>query len=167
MTRTNKANRWGADALISIHHNALAGKWGVHGGAETLVQEKTASKASKDLAAIVQTRIVKAMGLVNRGVKTDNLHMLRESKMPSILTEGGFMDSTTDISALRNDTKLNAQGEAIAEGLVEYFKLQSKKKEETKVEYEKDAKSSPTLAKEVDRAKQLGITAGHHRWNIP
>ncbi|WP_445683396.1 N-acetylmuramoyl-L-alanine amidase [Sporosarcina sp. FSL K6-6792] len=96
------------------------------GGIETLVQEITASKASKDIAAIIQPYIVQAVGLCNRGVKTDNLHMLRESSMPAILTEGGFMDSTTDIAALRSDAKLKAQGEAIADGLAMHFKLKLK-----------------------------------------
>lgn len=126
LTRTNKANAWKADVLVSIHHNALAGKWHSGGGIETFVQEKTASKASKDIASIVQSRIVKAMGLRDRGVKTSNLHMTRAAKAPAILTEGGFFDSTVDIIALRDGNKLKAQGEAIAEGLAVYFKLKSK-----------------------------------------
>lgn len=125
-TRTDKANKWGADALVSIHHNANTAKWGSWGGTETLVQEKTASKASLDIANAIHPRIVKAMGLRDRGIKRQNLHMTRESKMPAILTEGGFMDSTTDIHALRDDNKLRAQGIAIAEGLAEYFKLKPK-----------------------------------------
>ena len=149
--RTNLANLWKADALVSIHHNANSGKWGVHGGVETYVQEKTASKASKDLAALVQPLIVKVMGLRNRGVKESNLHMLRESRMPAILTEGGFMDSTTDIGAMRSDAKLKAQGEAIADGLVAYFKLKPKssqspnKKENHELNF-----SSGTLKKTVE-----------------
>lgn len=125
-TRTNKANAWKADALVSIHHNALVGKWGSHGGVETLIQEVTASKGSKDLATLIQPRIVNAMGLRNRGVKSKNNHMTRVSNMPAILTEGGFMDSTTDIPALQSDAKLKAQGEAIADGLAVYFKLKLK-----------------------------------------
>lgn len=46
--------------------------------------------------------------------------------MPAILTEGGFMDSTTDIGALRSDAKLKSQGVAIAEGLAAYYKLKPK-----------------------------------------
>ena len=126
VARTNKANNWNADVLVSIHHNALAGKWHSGGGIETFVQEKTASKASKDIANIVQSRIVKAMGLRDRGVKTSNLHMTRSANAPAILTEGGFFDSTVDIKALRDDSKLKAQGEAIAEGLAVYFKLKPK-----------------------------------------
>ncbi|MEK5069836.1 N-acetylmuramoyl-L-alanine amidase [Sporosarcina sp. FSL K6-1508] len=132
-TRTDKANAWRADALVSIHHNANTGKWGTWGGVETYV-DPTASKASKEIAKLVQPRIVKAMGLRDRGVKVKNLHMTRESSMPAILTEGGFMDSTTDINALRNDARLKAQGEAIAEGLVAHFKLQPKEVEPAKSE---------------------------------
>ncbi|MCG3089116.1 N-acetylmuramoyl-L-alanine amidase [Sporosarcina cyprini] len=152
-TRTDNANMWGADALVSFHHNADKGRWGIHGGVETYVQERTASQASKDIAAIIQPRIVAAMGLRNRGVKSKNLHMTRESKMPAILTEGGFMDSTIDITAMRDDTKLKAQGEAIAEGLAIYFKLKKKagaskqpvKKEEDELEF-----TSGTLRNTVD-----------------
>lgn len=121
-TRTSVANAWKADVLVSIHHNANAGVWGAHGGVETLVQT-TASRASKDIARAVHGRVVKAMGLRDRGVKSANLHMTRESRMPAILIEGGFMDSTTDIVALRDDAKLKAQGYAIADGLADYFKL--------------------------------------------
>lgn len=74
-TRTNKANAWKADALVSIHHNAFDGKWGSHGGVETLVQEITASKASKDIAAIIQSRIVQAMGLRDRGGEIGRAHV--------------------------------------------------------------------------------------------
>ncbi|WP_432355338.1 N-acetylmuramoyl-L-alanine amidase family protein [Sporosarcina sp. A2] len=121
-TRTDKANAWAANVLVSIHHNANAGVWGSHGGTETYV-DPTASAASKAIAAIVHPRIVTAMGLRDRGVKVKDLHMTRESRMPAILTEGGFMDSSTDIGALRSDAKLKAQGEAIAEGIASYFGL--------------------------------------------
>jgi len=146
VSRTNVANHWGADALVSIHHNANKGVWGNHGGVETYV-DPTASQASKDIAALVHPRIVKAMGLRDRGVRVKNLHMTRESRMPAILTEGGFMDSTTDIGALRSDARLKAQGEAIAEGLAEYFKLKPKNapKEEDELKL-----SSPSLKAEGD-----------------
>ena len=98
------------------------GSWG---GVETLIQT-TASKVSLDIANAIHPRIVKAMGLRDCDVKRMNLHMTRESRMPAILTEGGFMDSTADITSLRDDNKLKAQGMAIAEGLAEYFKLKPK-----------------------------------------
>lgn len=127
VTRTNKANQWNADVLVSIHHNALTGKWGSHGGIETFTMDKpNANPESVKIANLVHPRLLDSMGLRNRGIKKMNLHMLREARMPAILTEGGFMDSLTDILVMRNDAKLKEQGEAIAEGLAVYFKLKPK-----------------------------------------
>ena len=52
-----------------MQHNALAGVWGSHGGVETFVHP-TGSRASYDIAGIVQPKITKAMGLRDRGGKT-------------------------------------------------------------------------------------------------
>ena len=49
--------------------------------------------------------------------------MIREPNMPAILVEGGFMDSRTDIDALRDDNKLKAQGEGIARGIAKFLDL--------------------------------------------
>lgn len=49
--------------------------------------------------------------------------MLRESKMPAILVEGGYMDSTIDIKKLRDDNVLNNVGKEIAKAVAEYFGL--------------------------------------------
>lgn len=126
-TRTDKANDWKADIYVSFHHNANTGKFGTWGGVETLVQSPlSANPSSLALARLVHPKVLKAMGLRDRGIKAMNLHITRETKMPSILIEGGFMDSLTDIVALRDDAKLKAQGEAVAEGVAEYLKLAKK-----------------------------------------
>lgn len=124
-TRTDRANAWNADVLVSMHHNAYLGQWGTHGGVETYTFP-SASKSARNVATLVHPLVVQAMGLRDRGKKTLNLHMLRYSKMPAILVEGGFMDSEIDILALRNDQKLKAQGEAIGQGLATYFNLKLK-----------------------------------------
>src|SRR5690606_13559337 len=72
--------------------------------------------------------ILKAYGLKSRGLKKANFHMVRESAMPAILIEGGFMDSTVDIKKMRDDKVLDAAGKAIAEALAVYFGLKKKKK---------------------------------------
>lgn len=172
ITRTNRANAWRADIYVSIHHNANTAKWGAWGGVETFVFP-TASAKSIALANAVHPRIVKAMGLRDRGVKRKDLHVLRETRMPAILTEGGFMDSTTDIGALRDNAKLKAQGIAIAEGIAAYFGLKGgastaqkptpkppAKEESVPLSEQKNAQASKSLAKEVKRAVELGLTDG-------
>ncbi|MDW0110980.1 N-acetylmuramoyl-L-alanine amidase family protein [Sporosarcina aquimarina] len=130
--RTDKANAWNADVYVSIHHNANTGFWGDWGGVETYVFDGN-SKNSKaeQLAHCIQPRIIHVMGLRDRGVRKKNLHVLRETAMPAVLIEGGFMDSRTDIQSLRDPRKLKAQGEAIADAIVEYVQLQSVKTEIT------------------------------------
>src|SRR5690606_37384459 len=123
--RTDKANKAKADVLVSIHHNALAGKWGTHGGTEVFTYLGNWPDAER-LAKLVLDRIVKAYGLRNRGLKKANFHMVRESAMPAILIEGGFMDATVDNVKMRDDKVLDAAGKAIAEGVAEYLGLKKK-----------------------------------------
>lgn len=121
-TRTNKANNWGADVYVSVHHNANTGRWGNWTGVETFTYLGSNPKSER-LAKCVHPRIVQAMGLRDRGMKKENLHIVRETKMPAILTEGGYMDSTIDILKLRSDAHMKAQGVAIAQGIAEYAGL--------------------------------------------
>lgn len=123
-TRTNRANDWHADVFISIHHNALGNVWGKHGGVECYTMDHPkANVKSVEIAKLIQPRLVKASRLRDRGIKRANFHVLRETKMPAVLIEGGFMDSITDIEVLRNDQLLKAQGVEIAAALAHYFKL--------------------------------------------
>lgn len=125
--RTDKANKFGADVLVSVHHNAYTGKWGGHTGTETFIYEGLSdSSEAHRLAQIVQERLVGAYKLKDRGVKKANFHMVRESNMPAILTEGGYMDSTIDIKCMRDNAVLENVGQAIADGVAKYLGVESK-----------------------------------------
>lgn len=166
-TRTNKANQLNVDLYLSCHHNALSGKWGNHGGVETFVHPD-ASKESKEIAALIHPKVVNSMGLQDRGLRTANFHELRETNMPAVLVEGGFMDSRIDIKQMRDDRRLKSQGEAIAKGVAEYFNLKLKVSDTppevkgvSKVEeYKKDAQPSKSLAADFIKAVDAGITDG-------
>jgi len=124
IARTDRANSWKADIYISCHHNALQGTWGNHSGIETYVFNLENTMSLK-LAKAVHPFVVQAMGIADRGIKRANFHELRETRMPAVLIEGGFMDSRIDIKKLRDDRFLRAQGEGIAKGLVKFFDLES------------------------------------------
>ncbi|MDZ5711672.1 N-acetylmuramoyl-L-alanine amidase [Jeotgalibacillus haloalkalitolerans] len=132
--RVKRANDFGADAYISAHHNAYEGVWGTHTGTETYVMEPaSANPKSMALASAVHPGLVKAMGLSDRGIKAANFHVLRETNMAAILTEGGYMDSSIDIKRMRSDTVLKAAGEAIAKGVVNHYGLKRKPKPSVKI----------------------------------
>lgn len=120
-TRTSKANKAKADVYISFHHNAFRSQWGDHGGVETYYYASSAK--GKALAQAVQPAIVKAYGLRDRGIKTANLHITRETNMPAILIEGGFMDSNIDIKKLRDKKVLRKAGQEVAKAVAKHYGL--------------------------------------------
>lgn len=125
--RVTRANSAKGDVFVSFHNNALAGKWGSHGGTETYVPTPLASNPrSHALAKAVHPRLQRAFGLRDRGIKAANLYVIMNTKMPAILLEGAFMDSTTDIVKLRDDKVLQQAGQGIAEGVAEFLALKRK-----------------------------------------
>ena len=87
--RCRLANEWGADYFISVHFNAGGGI-----GIETFALA-AGGKAEK-LANAVQIALIKETGAVDRGRKFANFQVLRDTNMPAILIEGGFVDSEID-----------------------------------------------------------------------
>ena len=129
--RTDKANRLNVDVYFSIHANAYKGVMGNHGGIEIFVYT-TKPKEATNLAQVVQSNLVKATKLRNRGVKTANFHVLRETKMTAVLVEHGFMDSTTDLPKLKSDSFRRLCAKTNVESLVQFFKLKKKPKPQPK-----------------------------------
>ncbi|ALY08052.1 putative N-acetylmuramoyl-L-alanine amidase [Exiguobacterium phage vB_EauS-123] len=125
--RATRANNAKGDVFVSFHNNAFQGKWGSHGGTETYVPTPAANNPrSSALARSVHPKMQRAFGLRDRGIKAGNLYVIMNTKMPAILVEGAFMDSTTDIVKLRDDNVLRRAGEAIAEGVAEFLALSKK-----------------------------------------
>jgi N-acetylmuramoyl-L-alanine amidase len=116
VTRTAIANRNKADAYISVHYNAGGGS-----GIETFYYPGS-SKGQK-LANAVHKYVIQGTTQKNRGVKTGNLHVLRETKMPACLIEYGFMDDPELVEA-RRMIDADFQKECAVEtakGICEYF----------------------------------------------
>ena len=156
--RTNKANKANADFYISFHHNANTNHWGNWTGVETYFY-KTSTKG-RELAKAIQAAIVKGYELKDRGIKTANLHITRETKMPAILVEGGFMDSTIDIKKLRDKNILRGAGKLVAQAVATYYKLkksgekttnQSNPKQDKKANLTVDGYLGPETIKALQR----------------
>src|SRR5690625_718298 len=149
--RTNKANNAKADILISCHHNANTGRWGNWTGTETYHFPN--STKGRKLAQALHPSVVKAYGLRDRGIKSANFHMLRESRMPAVLIEGGFMDSTIDIKKLRDKSVLKQAGKNVADAIARYFNL---RKKTNKTTTKSSSKSTYTGGSIVDYLKSIG-----------
>ena len=117
--RTTKANSWGANIYLSIHHNA-----GIHGGTGGGVVAYTYTKVDDNTKAWQKAfydAIIKHTGVKgNRAtpLASANLHECRETKMPAVLIECGFMDSKTDVPIILTDDFANKVATACVEVLV-------------------------------------------------
>lgn len=122
--RTHLANEWGADLFLSFHVNAGGGT-----GYEDFIHSSLNN--TSQTARIRQTihkAVVARNQLNDRGKKRANFHVLRETNMPAILTENGFIDSTSDRKLLQNDKWIQQTAKGFVEGIIHAFHLQRVKK---------------------------------------
>ena len=126
-TRTIKANAWGADFYLSLHHNA--GINGGSGGGITIFTHPTAKGAAVEWRNELYDSLIKHTGLKGNRASpkgTYNFHVLRETKMPAVLVELGFMDSRTDVPIILKDDHARACAKAIVETVVKRGGLKKK-----------------------------------------
>lgn len=126
-TRTNAANKWGADFYLSVHHNA--GINGGSGGGIVVYTHPQSSKASVEWRDAMYDALIEHTGL--RGNRkspklTENYFVLRETDMPAVLLELGFMDSSTDVPIILTAEFAEGCARAIVEVLVERGRLKKK-----------------------------------------
>ena len=134
-TRTNKANEFGADFYLSIHHNA--GVNGGNGGGIIAIVYTKVDNTTLNYQEALYDSLIKHTGLKgNRSqpLQKQDLHEVRESKMPAVLLECGFMDSATDVPIILSDTFAEQVANACVEVLIEKGGLTKKVVETPKVE---------------------------------
>lgn len=128
--RTNEANAWGADFFLSVHINSGGGT-----GYEDYIYSKLSENShTARIRDVIHSEIVKSLGtgVRNRGRKKENFHVLRETKMPAMLTENLFIDTKADADLLKSDVFLNRIAQGHVNGLVKAFGLKKTSTESSK-----------------------------------
>jgi N-acetylmuramoyl-L-alanine amidase len=146
-TRTNLADARDADIYLSIHANALLGKWGNAKGIETFYF--IGSKEGERLARIVHKELIKGTKLADRGLKSGNhLWEVRKPEMPAVLVECGFMDNLSEAKLLLSDAYRKECAEEIARGVCAYY--------DVAFTTGKAATTQPESNAEIDTNKGIG-----------
>ena len=130
--RTNAANNFKADFYLSIHHNA--GINGGKGGGIVAIVYTNASAKSVEWQKDLYNALITETGLKgNRAtpLTKTNLHEVRETNMPAVLLELGFMDSATDVPVILTEKFADQCAKAIVKVLVKRGGLKEKPVEQT------------------------------------
>ncbi|MEO1145499.1 MAG: N-acetylmuramoyl-L-alanine amidase [Cyanobacteria bacterium J06638_22] len=114
------AEQVNAAAFVSIHANSAGLARPNVNGTETYYYP--GSGASKTIATAIQSSIVQSLQVVDRGVKTANFFVLRNTSMPSVLVETGFITGAQDAARLVNTTFQSQMARAIVVGIVQSMK---------------------------------------------
>ena len=127
VARTNAANNFNADFYLSIHHNA-----GINGGSGGGIVAYVYTNPNAESVAWqtdLYNALITATGLKgNRAtpLAKANLHEVRETKMPAVLLELGFMDSKTDVPVILTEAFADKCAKAIVEVIVKRGQLVKK-----------------------------------------
>lgn len=123
--RTNDANKWKADVLVSVHINAAGSSSAT--GYEDFIYNGAVQKATLSFRDAIHEEMKKVFkGFHNRGKKRANFHMLRESRMPAVLPEFLFITNKNDAAFLKKDSNLKLIGKHLAIGIAKHLKLKKK-----------------------------------------
>ena len=120
--RVNRYIKEGVSAFVSIHHNAYTGNWNNVSGVEVYT-DRTPTAADERLAKIIYGKLISYTALKGRGIKQANFQIINQNKVPAVLVEGGFMDSSTDYRIITSAEGKRNYAKAVAEGLIEFLGL--------------------------------------------
>ena len=128
--RVNIANNAGADLFVSLHHNSATA---AASGVEVYYSSKSQDEnfggvysnsklsASMNLAKSISESITSSTGAINRGAKDGNLFVCRNTTMPSVLVELGFISNPDEAKNCADssyqDLAVNAVVNAIGEAI--------------------------------------------------
>lgn len=107
--RVSTANRYRNAIFVSIHYNYT---WKQQvSGLETFFS----SSEGRELAKYVQSSLIRRTKTVDRNAKYARFYVIRNSTLPAILVEGGFVSNTVE----RNRMKSAWFRESIAQGITD------------------------------------------------
>ena len=74
----------------------------------------------ENLAADLQNAMTSRMMVANRGIKSRSLFVVRHTRAPAVLVEGGFLSNKIENQMLRNDAYRERIAQALAAGIATY-----------------------------------------------
>ena len=145
-TRVRICNTNNCDYFVSIHCNSHTS---IASGTEVLIYGR-GGQAEK-FAEKVLKEIVTDLGTFNRGIKVQNVGVIRDTKCPAILVETAFINNPKEAELLKNNQYEFAY--AIYKGICKYLNLPINKSEENEMVFFEEVQITVADAKKVLKNK--------------
>lgn len=113
--RTVITNKEKPDVFVSVHVNASTNN-NIKG-----IETHWYTPQSKELANIVQDRLIKTVPCVNRGVFNSMFYVIHHTEVPAVLVEIGFISNDNERNELLLNGRQEATAKAIAEGIIKFI----------------------------------------------
>lgn len=113
--RVDIAEANNADLFVSIHSNSNPDP--SIAGAMTFYP----SGKSSELALEVQSALVRETAAVDKGTQPETFYVLRNTSMPSILVEMGFVSNAAEAAKLQSDAYRGRIAQGVFTGIVKYL----------------------------------------------
>jgi len=118
--RVDIINSSNAEIMISIHANSFHNS--ESNGTETFYHAGSVNGAASRLLALhLQRELIAALGLRNRGVKESRFFVLRNVRIPAVLTELAFISNPAEERILLEPAAQERAAMAIYRGIEAYF----------------------------------------------
>ncbi|WP_078394023.1 N-acetylmuramoyl-L-alanine amidase family protein [Shouchella patagoniensis] len=114
--RAQMANANQADTFVSIHANA----WEQPSANGTETYHFPSSVQGRALAESLQNELVVELGRTDRGVKSANFNVLKQTVMPAALVELAFVTNVEEAELMKTAAFREQAAEAIYQGLMSY-----------------------------------------------
>ena len=109
-----------ANAFVSVHVNSLDANASEISGVETYYAP--GASLGENLAELVHEQILASTGANDRGVRSARFYVIRNTSMPAILVETGYITNPSEASRLVNSAYQERMAEAIAKGIDQFLK---------------------------------------------
>lgn len=116
--RVQSAEQANADVFVSIHANSISMSRPDINGLETYHY----SASGQRLAQVIHNAILQDVGMRDRGVRKANFYVIKNTPMPAVLVEVGFVTGSEDAARLSSSTGRTQLAKAIARGIAQYVR---------------------------------------------
>jgi N-acetylmuramoyl-L-alanine amidase len=120
-TQFKKVNPGGICVFVSIHYNAHKDTFEASNAEGVETFHYPGSTEGSILAKAIHTELMGGTPQKDRGVKSANFHVLRETLMPSVLVEAGFMDHLPEAKLMLDPAFQNEVALEVYEGVRKYL----------------------------------------------